>query len=194
MFNGLKSINKRMRNLRKEDNLQLKQMILNNDGKVTININLKDINDAYSPYAPKNEPLLNSAFKDYLLTDDKIIHDLVLVTENDKLYDSIYEQERYINAIRNDFKNDNYKVSKQMHFNTYKSIALLVFGMLILSLASIFSSLLNDIYLNTIDILAWVIIWEAFDGIFLYSRELRNQYIKIARIREANFLFKQTKK
>ncbi|MBQ8430449.1 MAG: hypothetical protein IJX26_00675 [Clostridia bacterium] len=155
----------------------------------TIHIKMNSIDEILSPFSEDNRAVINSEFAEFLdnsVKDVPIKNDITLEIESkDK------DEEKISTAIKNYYYNEFMESERQLKRNLLFSITTLIMGVISILLTSLSQHLnLNYILTNTLDILAWVFVWEAFDLFFFRRIELKHQQYRQMNFINANIIFK----
>lgn len=158
--------------------LYKKEFVKDKNGRSLIEVNIKDKENMLSSFSG-NDPLISdelASFFEHKLSLKQIKNGLHINISCDDLNDN--DKEIYKRAITNYYEQQLLSYETESKRNTFISILLLIFGVLVLSLIVLFElKNINDIALYIFDIVAWVLIWEATD-IMLLQRPIIN-YNKI---------------
>ena len=135
------------------------------DGRAVINMTVKDYSDFLSPYSERATAVISSDVAEFIENSTYATppaEPLTLRIYSDEISDD--KKEEYTSAIR-EYYAQKYTVTKKTYrFNVIALISLAVAGILALLLAFRVES---HIWSEVIDIVAWVLIWEAVDiGVF----------------------------
>ena len=168
---------------------QLKQKLinssnLNNPDKTNsiINININSASDIISPYSEDNKVVINSEFATFL---DNSVKD---VSPKNDLSIAISAKNCNIDlvstAIKNYYYNECIDTERKLKRNLVASIITLIIGLIALSSTIILNAVNTPIIIgSSLDIFAWVFMWEAIDLFFFRRAELK--YIQY---RQLNFI------
>ena len=145
-------------------------------------INISNNGEIISPYSENNKEVINNEFAGFL---DNSVKDIPI---KQKLSIKITTQNCDINkisyAIKNYYHNESVDTSRKLRHNLISSILTLLIGLIALTTTIIFNTLNIPIILgNTVDIFAWVFVWESVDLFFFRRTEL-----KYAKRRQINFI------
>ena len=135
------------------------------DGRLIINMNVKDDTNFLSVYSMTDSPVISSDVAAFIESatetadsNEKItlkIHSREIDEEEKQIYDK---------AIRTYYKERAVAVSKELHRNNLIAVLLLLLGALVLTGAVIISYTVSSaVWSEIIDIIAWVLIWESAD-------------------------------
>ena len=135
------------------------------NGRAVINMTVKDYSDFLSPYSERATAVISSDVAEFIENSTYATppsEPLTLRIYSDEISDD--KKEEYTSAIR-EYYAQKYTVTKKTYrFNVIALISLAVAGILALRLAFRVES---HIWSEVIDIVAWVLIWEAVDiGVF----------------------------
>ena len=145
--------------------LSLRSVKYDDDGRAVINMTVKDYSDFLSPYSERSTAVISSDVAEFIENSTYATppsEPLTLRIYSDSITDG--EKEEYRAAIR-EYYAQKYTVTKKAYrFNVIALISLAIAGILTLLLAFRVDS---HIWSEVIDIVAWVLIWEAVDiGVF----------------------------
>lgn len=168
---------------RKKTNEQFKKRRYkkDDDGRVIINMIVKDDSGFLSPFSENESPSISSEVAEFLENETKTMLPRQLLTLRIKS-NCIDDNEKvmYVKAI-NEYYTKTYIVNeKEIKKNNIISIILFSIGLIILTFAIAFP---NVIWSEVLDITAWVFLWETVD-IMVF----KNRYQKMQRYRYLSFL------
>lgn len=136
---------------------------------VIIKMSVGDDSAMLSPYCETGKPVISSEVAEFLENSANGYHPkekLSLEIASDCIDDT--EKERYRQAIRNYFSLKYQDVKRGMRRKTVISIWFTIIGVLALALMFVLDGLkLNSLWIECIDIFAWVFLWEAVDQFFI---------------------------
>ena len=169
------------RKLKKQTFNQKNYPILDTNSN-TIHIKINSSEDILSAYSEDNRVVINNEFADFLenaVKDISIKEDLTIKIESkDK------NKERISSAIKNYYYNEFIDSERRLKQNLLLSIITLLFGAFVIACNGILQFFdINFVIIGTIDILAWVFIWESFDLFFFRRREIKHE-----QFRQMNFV------
>lgn len=145
--------------------------IINNAS--TIHVNINNTNEILSPYTEDNKPIINTEFANFLdnsVKDISVKQDLTIeITSGNHNPDTISS------AIKNYYYNEFMDSQRKLKFNLILVISTLIIGIIALAVTLVEGFNLPRVINGTIDIFAWVFIWEAFDLFFFRRAELRHE-------------------
>ena len=148
--------------------------------RYVINMNVKDDSAFLSVYSENETPVISSDVADFIESSATPVRpgdDLVLKIKSNSIDDE--EKKIYDRAIR-EYYFERYAKNRRELLRSYVISALLfAFGLLIL----VFSAFLaykdaSSIWLEVVDVAAWVFLWEAVYIAFLESRKLKLENVK----------------
>ena len=141
----------------------------------TINMTVLDDSDFLSPYSETNTPVISSDVAEFIenCANAAKLKDNFELTIHSDCIDSA-KQAKYDSAIRNYFA---LKLNAEHHGlrrNNLLSLIFAIVGILGLAFMIICDQVLDfkEIWVEVIDIFAWVFLWEAVDQFFIERRKL----------------------
>ena len=194
-MNPIRRIREQYGRLRKEDDKYRYEAAYDDEGREVIELQLSSLRDAFSRFSPTCARRINPEVKDYLNSQNRQLGPLVINVRNADIADREGMRNAFRKTVYDEFHYDCAHITKRMRFNLIKSWSLIVFGILIIVFSVIAALLLdiftpeNNVIFRTVDIFAWVIMWEAFDGLLFTRHTLRMEYLRAARLRLAEFTF-----
>ena len=141
------------------------------DGRVIVNMNVKDDTDFLSPFSPRAHPVISTEVAEFIENSAYSLHISDPLTL--RIYsDCIDDQERndYREAIKEYYADKYFANQKELKRNGIIILLLTIVGIITLALAFQIDS---NIWSEVVDIAAWVFLWEAVDIGTFKSRELR---------------------
>lgn len=141
----------------------------------TINMTVLDDSDFLSPYSEINTPVISGDVAEFIencANAAKLKDNFELHVHSDCI-DAV-KQERYDKAIRNYFSLKLNAEHHDLRRNNILSLVFAIVGILGLAFMIICDQLLDmkQIWVEVIDIFAWVFLWEAVDQFFIERRKL----------------------
>ncbi len=160
-----------------------------------LKIKIADDSDVLSKYSLKNNLTLNNELCEFIekkVDYTSLNDDLKIQLYVDDLNDE--SKEKYNQAFKNTYTDKIAEKSKEL--NRYKnlSIIFLLTGIFVLILSIFLKYFINEkvvILFESLDIVAWVFIWEATDTYFIARKVALYQQIRYYKILKADFDFKQ---
>ena len=148
-----------------------------------INMSVADDSNFLSPYAETGMPVISTEVADFLTTSANAFHPKNKLRINIKS-DCIDDNEKvvYKAAIRNYFSLQLGEVARDMKRKTAVALWFTLIGIFGLAFMFLLGNLgVNDLWVECVDIFAWVFLWEAVDqffiergGLMLKSRRMEN--------------------
>ena len=146
-----------------------------NEGLMIINMNVKCDDDFLSVYSPTKTPIINTDVAEFIESaaeatkPNEAFTLRIYSNEIDNTEKSLYEK-----AIRTYYKEKQISNEMSLRRNNIIATLLFAFGIFVLALAIIIDYTLESaIWSEVIDIVAWVLIWEAADIAIFRNNELR---------------------
>lgn len=164
------------------------------ENKSVINMHISDDNNFLSPYSLEGKPVISSEIAEFLENSAKEFH------PNNELVLNIYsncidedEQEIYPIAIKNYFdlqiKSCNFELERKTSIGLlFSIIGIIALGfMIVLSNRNI-----KELWVECIDIFAWVFLWEAVDQLFIERGSLVTRRKRLSSFYNMEINFKKT--
>ena len=134
----------------------------------TINIKLKNIEDATNPF---NESLLNEELDNYIVNNCKHISSKESIILNVNNLSKKEEQEQLLTLIHHHYQNKVKQFNKIDKYDDYFRLILLLLGIILIIISEQFISLLSELFL----IAGWVVVWEVvYDILFTGIKRKRD--------------------
>ncbi len=162
------------------------------EGRAVIRMTVKNDDDFLSPFSKGSEPVISTDVAEFIEKQAEALPPKAPLT----LYihgDCIDEGERtvYADAIKAYYTERDSAVSHAFRRNFILSILLAVFGILTLALALLTEmSTESPIWTEVVDIVAWVLLWEAVDVSLFRNHELRESRRRYCAFLAMPILFK----
>lgn len=156
-----------------------KRMRVDTNGRIIVDMTVNDDGDFLSRFSESENPVINSDVADFIENTTKSIPPSAMISlriHSDCIDDK--EKVVYDKAIREYYTEKYISADKERKRNLLISAIMLFFGVLILSTAIMLEYANNIIWSEVIDIVAWVLIWEATDVIFFKNRALKLQRLR----------------
>lgn len=176
-----------MKNPKKElcPNITEKQYPRDSEGRIIVNMNVKDDTDFLSVFSTSETPVISSEVADFLETSTHSIRpneQLSLHVKSDCIDEN--EQKIYSAAIKK-YYTERYRTNeRELKIQNRIALLLAIVGVLVLFFAVFWEHKFGSvIWAEVIDIAAWVFLWEAVDIKFFKTRES-----KLKRQRYAAFI------
>lgn len=158
-----------------DDNVNNLSHERDSDGRVVINMRVMNDDGFLSPFSPYDNPVLSDDVTDFLDKTTKSVlpnEQLCLKIKSNCIDDE--EKSLYSKAIKETYAEEYLENERALKRNTAFSVVLGLLGVTVLILLFIFeSTVANAIWGEVIDILAWVLLWEAFDLYIFGSQEFK---------------------
>lgn len=165
-------------------NISEKQYLRDKEGRIIIDMNVKDDTNFLSVFSASNNPVISNDVAEFIENNTHFIRaneQLSLNIKSNCIDET--EQKVYKDAIKEYFT-EKYRANER-ELKVQNKIALLLafLGVLILVLAVFLNYRMSSvIWSEVVDIAAWVFLWEAVDIKFFKTRELslkRKRYIAL---------------
>lgn len=163
----------------------------------SINMTVNDDQGLLSPYCESGMPVISSDVADFLLNGANAFHPaekLVLNVTSDCVDKN--EQKQYASAIKNYFALKLNDVQRDLKRKTLIAVWFTIIGIVALAFMFICDAYnVANLWIECIDIFAWVFLWEAVDQFFIERSELlllRKRYINLIQM-PINFIAKTTR-
>ena len=158
-------------------NLSEKQYQRDNEGRIIVNMNVKDDTDFLSVFSASDTPVISSEVAEFLETSTHSIRpneQLSLHIKSDCIDET--EQKVYSTAIKK-YYTEKYRTNeRELKVQTSIALLLAILGVFVLAFAVFLDYRIGSvIWAEVIDIAAWVFLWEAVDIKFFKTRELAIQ-------------------
>ncbi len=155
------------------------------DGNAIIAIGLNKKEEFYDPFCDKSYKMLNRQMLEFIehsakqqpMQDSLAIE----ITCEEEITDR--ERNQMSDAIKRQFAEELIENRKRLVRNLVSSLILAIVGLGVLAVC-LFLEHINsfEVIYRTIDIAAWVFLWEAFDVFFLRRPEKRRRYFLVYRL------------
>ena len=123
----------------------------------TINLHVRDDSDFLSPYAEEGKPIISTEIADFL----------------EKTIRAYNEKIQYQKAIRNYFSLELEDNIREMKRISIKALIFTIIGVITLAFMFVLDHIgVNSLWIEVIDIFAWVFLWEAVDLFFIERSHL----------------------
>lgn len=165
---------KALKELKRQADLKVKgrQNPRDCDGRVIINMNVREDSGFISSFSDTTKPVISDAVADFLVSRAEA------VPINERLTLRVYgdcideaEREIYKSAISEYFLESYAAGQREFIRNTIAAVVLAVLGVLVLGVMILLESIIQvAVWIEVIDIIAWVFVWEAADIWFLENR------------------------
>ncbi|MGN0814615.1 MAG: hypothetical protein ACI4MH_05235 [Candidatus Coproplasma sp.] len=164
------------------------------DGKRVINLNVSDDSDFLSPYSTDGKPLISgevASFLEHSVKRLKVNEDARLIVHSSCIDDN--EKVVYKKAIENYYVTEAAEVKAQLKRNMLLSIIMLFIGAVIFSVAITLEHIgFTLLWLDILDVAAWVFVWESVDLFVLQRPALRTELLMYYKLISAEIIFKDS--
>lgn len=159
----------------------------------TINMTVLDDSNFLSPYSEINTPVISNEVADFLENGANVAH------PNEKLELNVYsnciddgKKDKYDRAIRNYFKLKLTAEHRNLKRNGIIALLFAIVGLVALAFMIICDQVLEmkAIWVECIDIFAWVFLWEAVDQFFIERRKMMLNRLRLKSFIEMPINFK----
>lgn len=165
------------------------------DGNIILHITVRDDSDFLSPFSSGDDPVISEDVAAYIESradvakpDDPLaihIHSDCITPEEETVYRK---------AVALYYAEQCQKNQRTLRRNTVLALILLAFGIITLSAVILVSALFPDsIWIEVVDIVAWVFLWEAADLHFLENRAHRLHQKRLFALSRAPLTFDSNK-
>ena len=166
-----------MKNPKKElcPNITEKQYPRDSEGRIIVNMNVKDDTDFLSVFSANDTPVISSEVAEFIENTTHSIRpdeQLSLHIKSDCIDKT--EQKIYSTAIK-EYYTERYRANeRELKIHNLIALLLAFFGVLVLAFAIFLDYRVGSvIWAEVVDIVAWVFLWEAVDIKFFKTRELK---------------------
>lgn len=161
---------------RKKTDTHLKQRYQRDgEGRIVINMTVKDDSDFLSVFSQSDTPVIGSEVAEFIENSTSSIlpkEQLTLRIHSGCIDDT--EKELYREGIREYYSEKSIANARELRRNNVVSLLLLIAGVLVLALQLVLEYRFDSvIWAEVIDIAAWVFLWEAADIRFFGNRSLQ---------------------
>lgn len=189
MFNGLR----KMRELKREEKQAAKAYVETDEtGREIVRMRVQRDDGFLSPYSLGDSRVISSDVADFLDNAVKPLtlkRDISLVVSSDEIDDE--EKTEYRAAVKNHYRNRSIDVNRRLKNNGRASLIMALIGAGILALyVALGLREVGTVFLEIIDITAWVFMWEAVDLFFFERNALKIEKLRCLRLRDAEIVYK----
>lgn len=168
-----------------------KQFNYDDDGRIVIDMLVKDDSDFLSVFSSSDTPVISSNVAEFLESATHTVpptEKLTLKIKSDAIDDN--EKPVYEKAIKQYYLERYQTNKKELKFCNLSSIILSILGVLTLTVAVILQYLKGSvIWAEVVDIAAWVFLWEAVDVAFFRNRQLKLQQKRYSSFIEMKIIY-----
>lgn len=162
------------------------------EGRIIVNMNVKDDSDFLSVFSSTSTPVISGDVAEFLENSTRFTpanEELSLHIKSDCVDDD--EKKLYRAAIKEYYTEKYHANEKELRFYNTLALFLAIFGVIVLALAIYLGYVVDTaLWSEVIDVVAWVLLWEAVDIKFFKSRELlvtRRKYRALSMMKIAYF-------
>ena len=170
---------KAIRELKRETSARLKRQNTARDeqGRTLINMTVRDDSTFLSPYSHSAAEVISSETAEFI-RDSALGHkpkeEFALHIYSDCIDGA--KQETYTDAIHSYFERNFIDNAREMFINTIQALVMFTIGVIALVVMIVAERLgWGQIWIECIDIFAWVFLWESVDVFFLERMTLRRR-------------------
>lgn len=167
------------------------------EGRVLINVGVRNVDNLFSPFAYKSYELLDSGVTEYI----DMCEEQIAITEELSL--DIYTEEKASNeekkrvrrAVKRHYAEKIAALKRKVRNNTWKGAILTIVGLALLLVEAVLYVKLSNLYLDTImAVIGWMFLWDGME-VFLWDRsDLKREEIKSYRLMNAKVHIRQYSK
>ena len=145
------------------------------DGRRIIHMTVDDDSHFLSRFSAGDTPVISSEVAEFIEdTTCSVLPKTALTLRIHSACIDKYEQEIYERAIKEHYTEQYISVKRELKKNKLLSIIMALFGIAVLALSLFLDNLPdNTIWSETVNIIAWVFIWEAVHIAAFQNKELR---------------------
>ncbi len=147
------------------------------DGRTIVRMTVKNDDDFLSEFSHGETPMISSSVADFIENSTFSLsptEDLTLKIHSDCIKED--EQALYTAAVKEYYLHRYLANEKKLKRNLFLVLLLGLAGVFVLFLMLLLNdNLKSEIWTEVIDIIAWVLLWEAADIALLETRELREE-------------------
>lgn len=144
------------------------------DGRVVVDMRVADDTDFLSVFSKSDTPMISPDVAEFLESSTEAVtpgEDLTLRVRSDCIDDR--EKEVYQRAVKEYYEDKYFANKNELRRNRVLTFLFGVFGVLILAFSLFIDHRGNAIWSEVVDIVAWVLLWEAVDISVFENRSLR---------------------
>lgn len=180
------------RKSKKEERRYKPEKVLDGEGREHLILKLDFPGDAYSRFSPSEQRRISPEAWAYLTEENRHMTGLVIEVKNAEMAGNKELQEEFQKTLFEESRFENFIQYRKRQMNTVKAWIRLFVGILVIALGILLRTFGPEgagLFFQTIDILAWVVIWEAFDAFIFVRSQLKQKYLFTYRIRTAKIVF-----
>lgn len=157
-----------------------KEHIRDEEGRVVVEMNVRDDTNFLSDFSKDDNPVISGDVAEYLEDRTSFLppkEQLSLHIHSSCIDEA--EQAQYRRAISSYYTDRYYAGEREYRRNLVAAILLAVAGVLVLAFMIMYEHFFNNaVWIEVIDIVAWVLLWEAADLFLLQNRLLKVRYTR----------------
>ncbi len=150
------------------------------DGSVLLDMVVKDDSNFLSPFSNDATPIISEDVSSFIDNSIKSVHhkqSFTLRVHSDCIDGQ--EQELYTKGIKKYYSDRSVSVKRELRRNIWIAVILALIGMITLAVANGVEFRFDSVvWAETIDIVAWVLLWESVDITAFKMRSLRLDYYR----------------
>lgn len=182
----------RIKKLKKDEKNYERVLDIDEGGSLIMDIKLPKVSDAYSQFSPDNGLRINPELKNYFEESNLFVKNpLKVKIYNNELETDVVGQNIFKKVFKETFYAERHKIYKKNKFNSLSSLVCLLIGLAILSvtLALGLQNIDLGLFFSSVEILAWVFMWEAFDLFFFRRTEFTGNFLRYSKMCDAEIEF-----
>lgn len=155
------------------DKLYKKEHLKDEENRIIIKMNVNDDSGFISEFSSSDIPVISPSVADFLENSTRSVlpkEQLALHVKSDCIDEK--EKELYPKAIKEYYVQHLISTKKELRANNLIALFLAVAGIFVLTIALLLNYFIGVVWAEVIDIVAWVLLWEAVDIKFFKTREL----------------------
>jgi hypothetical protein len=168
---------------------------LDSEGRTVITLNASDDSAFLSPYSENDTPVISTDVAEFIRARADATSPLYPITVRIKS-SCIDESEKALYRLAiNEYFTEKYIACEREHKKNRFAVGMLTaLGIIVLAIAIAISSLpFGQVWSEVVNIVAWVLVWEAVDiGVF-HSRGLRHEKLLLLRLISAKIEYEDLK-
>lgn len=182
----------------KQTENEIKQIEKKNKQKIDksnqtiLKMHIENDNDFLSPFSNNKNPIISNETAEFIdnITQNKLPSQSLTLEITGDCVDN-KEKQIYPKAIKNYYIEKYLSNQRELKINRMIAFVLAIFGVLVLSLSIFLELNFNlPIWARVIDIVGWVLLWEATDIELLRNRHLKYKKYKYLSLIDMKVIFK----
>ncbi len=191
-MNFVSRMHKIWKQSQKEERRYRPERELDANGREHIVIKLDSPDAAYSRFSPEGKRRIDPEAWQYLTEENRNIAPLVIEVKNHDMAGDPGLAAEFKKTLFEESRFQNFVQYRKRRMNAVKAWMLLLAGIVIITVSILLRAFASEgvgLFFETIDILTWVLIWEAFDAFIFVRAGLKRKYMFTYRIRAAEIVF-----